>query len=140
MDYGHCERMTNCYWIETDDAAECEMTTTSSTTSEPTTSQEPGCCAGNSYETSLRCINKDDSDTCEEAENCYWIGGEDANCTWVGDMTTTTTLPTQEFGCCAGDSSDTTEQCGEVVNADKCDERKACHWVAGVDADCSWDV
>ena len=87
----HCERMNSCYWIETEDKSECEMTTSSTTSTTP----EPGCCAGDTARTNGRCNLKETRSDCDRMSSCIWKTGNGADCGW----TATTTV---EPGCCYG--------------------------------------
>jgi len=84
-----CERMNNCDWLETDDASDCELTTT---TEEP----EPGCCMGETKSANERCVEKAQPVDCERTDRCNWNHGEDADCTWPD------TPEPEEPGCCYG--------------------------------------
>merc|ERR1719347_2285207 len=84
-----CEDM-GCSFLITDDPSDCEMTTTST----PTTTEEPGCCKADSKKREDMCLARDTREKCEKSASCVeWISGKDADCSF--EATTT-----EEPGCC----------------------------------------
>jgi len=122
---GRCEDM-GCSFLETDDPSDCEMTTTKT----PTTTEEPGCCYGDSARENAMCAQKIGRDQCERSDSCEFRSGEDADCTFV--PTTTTVEP----GCCYGDNEKSNEMCAGKVGRDECERSDKCEFRAGEYADC----
>merc|ERR1719232_1422947 len=85
-DKDRCEDM-GCTFLETDDPNDCVMTTTT----EPTTTEELGCCYGESAKENEMCGNKVGRDQCERAGNCEFREGTDADCEYVTTSEPTTT-------------------------------------------------
>jgi len=89
-----CEQ-NGCNWLVTDDETDCEITTTSS----PTTTEEMGCCKGDSVKSNDKCNGKLDSASCERMSSCEWIIDgvlEDGDCDFG------TTEAPEDPGCCYG--------------------------------------
>merc|ERR1719515_185263 len=85
-DKDRCEDM-GCTFLETDDPNDCVMTTTT----EPTTTEELGCCYGEGVKENEMCGNKVGRDQCERSGKCEFREGADADCEFV--PTTTTSEP-----------------------------------------------
>jgi len=83
-----------CEWMVTDDAADCELTTTES----PTTTEEIGCCKGDSFKSNAKCNMKLTSDKCDRSSSCHWI----ARGVLEDDCAFGTTEVPEEPGCCYG--------------------------------------
>merc|ERR1719203_2682697 len=134
----HCNRMSSCSWIVTDDPTECEYV-------EPTVPPpEPGCCneatgaysAGThsrwteicrSFNTEMDCMTPLDQNSGDY--RCEWTPTvEDFDCA----ITWPTTLPPQE-GCCKGDAPRTNVRCNGYENEDKCLRMSSCQWVVTED-------
>merc|ERR1719232_523626 len=88
-----CEDM-GCSFLVTDDPTDCEMTTTSS----PTTTEEVGCCKGDSHKTNTMCNSRLTRAQCERSSSCYFIVGGDLD----DECAFGTTEPPEEPGCCYG--------------------------------------
>merc|ERR1719204_1744282 len=134
---GKCENK-GCSWLVTDDPSDCEMTTTET----PTTTPEPGCCAGDSARTNDKCNERETRDLCDRSSSCHWRSGEAETCEW--DATTTVTP-----GCCFANPEAayspkwmttctgyyTERECTMLTNAD---DEPRCVWEDLVDGyDCS---
>merc|ERR1719203_1082520 len=68
------------------------------TTTEPTTTSEVGCCYGEGVKENEMCGKKESREQCERSGNCEFRSGENADC----EYTPTTT--TEEIGCCTSDN------------------------------------
>merc|ERR1719443_1796280 len=90
-DRARCEDM-GCSFLETDDPSDCEMTTTET----PTTTEEAGCCKGDSHKTNAMCNNRLTRSQCERSSSCHFIkdGVLEKDCDFG------TTEPPEEPGCC----------------------------------------
>ena len=88
-----CEDM-GCSFLETDDATDCEMTTTESAT----TAQEVGCCKGDSAKTNDMCNSRLTRSQCDRSSSCHFIldGVVDVDCLFPA------TQPPEDPGCCYG--------------------------------------
>merc|ERR1719443_1018573 len=93
-DRARCEDM-GCSFLETDDPSDCEMTTTET----PTTTEEVGCCKGDSLKTNPMCNARTSRAQCERSSSCHFIvnGIVDEEC--LIEPPSSTTL---EPGCCYG--------------------------------------
>merc|ERR1719381_123446 len=89
-----CEDM-GCSFLETDEPSDCEMTTTESAT----TTEEVGCCKGDSLKTNPMCNARTSRAQCERSSSCHFIvdGVVDVQC--LIEPPSSTTL---EPGCCYG--------------------------------------
>merc|ERR1711971_304556 len=91
MEQGKCESK-GCEWLITDDPEDCRVTTTSTSTP-TTTSEEAGCCYGDTAKTNEMCAEKEEKDSCERSGKCEWRADtsvdEPADCT----LPTTTSTP-----------------------------------------------
>merc|ERR1719204_2180542 len=87
-DQASCERKS-CEWLLTDDASDCEITTTDT----PTTTEEAGCCKADAPKRQDMCDLKETRKKCDRSSSCHWLSGEDQTCEWEE---TTTVTP----GCC----------------------------------------
>jgi len=85
-----CERK-DCEWVETFEESDCDLTTTSSS---PTTTEEPGCCGSDKASKFEMCNEKETRDKCERGSSCHWNSGSNAIC----EPPVTTINP----GCCYG--------------------------------------
>merc|ERR1712013_288510 len=134
-----CERK-DCEWVETDDPNDCVITTTTST---PTTTEDPGCCKGDSAKSNDKCNMKEDGDSCSRSSSCHWIVTDEPSvCDW--EETTT-----EEPGCCYGNpdvaySKKLMESCIAFYTERDCllltnsDGEFRCHWESKNDEyDCS---
>jgi len=83
-----------CAWMVTDDPSDCEMTTTET----PTTTEEVGCCKGDSHKTNSMCNARDTRAKCDRSSSCtFVVGGTiDDECFFPP------TAPPEEPGCCYG--------------------------------------
>merc|ERR1719232_1787271 len=82
-----------CQFMITDDPTDCEMTTTSA----PTTTEEVGCCKGDSMKTNTMCNSRPSRSQCERSSSCSFIVGGVLE---EGDCDFGTTEPPEEPGCC----------------------------------------
>ena len=89
-----CEDM-GCSFLVTDEPSDCEMTTTESAT----TTEEVGCCKGDSLKTNPMCNARTSRAQCERSSSCHFIvdGVVDVQC--LIEPPSSTTL---EPGCCYG--------------------------------------
>jgi len=81
-----------CLWMYTNDPSECDVATTES----PMTTEDVGCCKGDSSRSNDKCNKKLTSDKCDRSSSCHWISGgvlED-------DCAFGTTEAPEEPGCC----------------------------------------
>jgi hypothetical protein len=115
-----------CSFLVTDDATDCEMTTTST----PTTTIEVGCCYGEGVKENEMCANKVGRAQCERNDACEFRSGADADCSY------TETTDTIEPGCCYGDTAKTNAMCAEKETRDLCERSGKCEFRSGIDADC----
>ena len=76
-----------CHWIETENADDCAMTTS-------TTTVEPGCCSGLEG-ASEDCVSIETQNLCDRKIRCKWTVTDDAS-----DCEVTTS--TEVAGCCTG--------------------------------------
>jgi len=132
-DQSRCEA-NSCRWMFTTDPRECEMTTTTSTT----TTIAPGCCYGDTYKSNGKCNGATSEDRCE-SNGCRWmLTADPKDCEMT---TTTTTTTTEEPGCCKGDSARSNPMCNARVTRTQCDKSSSCHFVANgdVEKDCVVD-
>merc|ERR1719361_151189 len=122
---GRCES-NGCNWKETDDPRDCEMTTTSTST----TSEEEGCCKGEDFKSNQMCNQRMDRRTCERSSSCTFIvdGTIDKECKVEEE---------KEPGCCYGDTPKTNEMCAEKEDREMCERSGKCEFRSGEDADCS---
>merc|ERR1719347_356043 len=76
-----------------DDYTDCPTITTTET---PTTTEEAGCCKGDSHKTNTMCNKRLTRDQCERSSSCHFIkdGDVDDECAFG------TTEPPAEPGCC----------------------------------------
>merc|ERR1719260_757463 len=88
-----CERK-DCEWLVTDDDTDCEITTTSTTS----TTETPGCCKGTSRTSNDACNDIDDAGQCDRRSSYTFIafGLIDVDCVFPA------TQPPEEPGCCYG--------------------------------------
>merc|ERR1719361_2389401 len=124
-DQGRCES-NGCNWKETDDPRDCEMTTTSTST----TSEEEGCCKGEDTKSNQMCNKRMDRRTCERSSSC----------TFIVDGTIDKERKVEEEkepGCCYGDTPKTNEMCAEKEDREMCERSTKCEFRPGDDADCS---
>merc|ERR1712087_134247 len=93
-----------------------------------TPTEAPGCCYGDSYKSNDKCRKLDgDRERCE-SRGCSFLETDDySDC----DMTTTETPTTTELpGCCKGTNRNSNEQCNAIADADQCDRRSSCTFIA----------
>jgi len=93
----------------------------------------PGCCRGSTYKAQSKCIGVSEQSKCDRSTQCEWILTEDPN-----DCVITTATPTEESGCCAGETATKAKMCEAKESRDKCERGKGCLWKEGEDADCSF--
>merc|ERR1719148_145927 len=93
LEQNKCEK-NGCFWLVTDEPeTACAMTTTS----DPTTTEESGCCKGDSSKSNAKCNEKADSSSCSRSSSCGWIidGVLDIDCRFD-------TEAPEDPGCCFG--------------------------------------
>lgn len=106
------------------------------TTSLPTEDQYPteiaGCCAGDSRQTTQRCMKIDSARSCTKRSACHWIETSDASdCEWKD-----TSVPTDP-GCCVAVDSEYENDCKDYYSDSDCFGH-LCYWTpAGDNFDCS---
>ena len=61
----------------------------------PTQPPPDGCCAGDSSFASPLCNRAEEREICDRMSSCHWNSGENADCEWDDDYSTTT-----DPGCC----------------------------------------
>merc|ERR1712217_611830 len=106
------DRKIRCKWMKTDDASDCEVTTST---------EAPGCCTGSDFE---RCNAETISARCEKMVGCDWMHGEDAVC------------DPNEYespGCCTGNSAKSQEMCIAVEDQLTCERKNKCNWLETAD-------
>merc|ERR1719361_2331868 len=119
-----CERSGKCEFRLGKDA-DCTYTPT-------TTTQEIGCCYGDTESSNAMCAEKEGREQCERSAKCEFRAGEDADC----ELPTTT----QEIGCCKGDSAKINEKCNARDTKTQCDRSSSCTWLSDVeDSECEYD-
>merc|ERR1719335_1305573 len=112
-----CEEM-GCSFLETDDPSDCEMTTTESAT----TTEEVGCCKGDSLKTNPMCNARTSRAQCERSSSCHFISGGTVDFECLIEPPSSTTL---EPGCCYGNpdiaySKRWMEQCKDYGTEREC--------------------
>merc|ERR1719461_672875 len=107
-----------CAFMETDDPYDCVFTTTES----PTSTEEVGCCMGDSYKTNAMCNNRLTRQQCDRSSSCNFVEGGVLD---EGDCDFGTTQPPDEPGCCYGNpdiaySARWMEQCKDYGTEREC--------------------
>ena len=109
-----------CQWIPTSDDYDCSLLW-------PTPEPEAGCCAGSSAYAAATCNSVSTQQECTNMASCHWIPGENVECEW--DDEDTTTAPPPHTGCCTLDESQNENsgwaaRCPEFWNEADCVEPK----------------
>jgi len=127
------EGAARCVWEPLGEYMDCEMLWPTTTT----TTVAPGCCRGSSYKAQAKCLGIADQVGCER-KDCEWLETEDEQDCLITTTTTTTTTTTSTPGCCKGTSRTSNEACNDIADADQCDRRSSCTFIAfGIlDEDC----
>merc|ERR1740123_193437 len=101
-----------------------------------TTTQEPGCCYGDSEASNAMCAAyDDDADKCDGRSQCVFRSGEDADCVYVPTTTT------EEAGCCKGLTRKNADMCAEKDGRDMCERSGKCEFIVTDDVeDCEYDT
>ena len=112
-----CEDM-GCAFMVTDDYSDCVFTTTES----PTTTEEVGCCMGDSVKTNAMCNNRLTRQQCDRSSSCNFVKDGVLD---EGDCDFGTTQPPEEPGCCYGNpdiaySKRWMEQCKDYGTEREC--------------------
>jgi len=115
-----CERR-KCAWIETEDPLDCVLAMT--TTSAPSTTDEPGCCVHRGNERRNMVCEDLGSQKCEHVGSCEWFSEEDPECAQ---------------GCCTStDSEETAKACSRMATKSGCAATEGCEFRAG-QTECEW--
>merc|ERR1712013_464671 len=144
-DADQCDRRSSCTFIAFGILEEdCQFPVTSPP-------EDPGCCYGNpdiayskrwmescktfGFESECLMLTNEDG----EPRCTFEPLGEYEDCETVWPTTTTTT---QTPGCCKGTSRTSNDACNEIEDADRCDRRSSCTFIAfGIlDIDCQFPV
>merc|ERR1719320_1331393 len=116
-DQERCEKQ-GCTFLVTDDPDDCVFTTTET----PTTTEDVGCCMGDSFKTNAMCNNRLTRAQCDRSSSCTFV--EDGILE-EGDCDFGTTQPPDEPGCCYGNpdiaySKRWMEQCKDYGTEREC--------------------
>merc|ERR1712013_774235 len=110
----------------------------------PTTTEtpmgEPGCCySDDSYKANGKCARATSRSKCEDMGCSFLVTDDVTDCEFT---TTETPTTTQTPGCCKGTSRTSNDACNDIEDADKCDRRSSCTFIAfGIlDIDCQFPV
>jgi len=118
-----------CAWESLGEGYDCSQLWPTTTT----TTQEPGCCYGDSSASNEMCaVFDDDADKCDGRSQCVFRSGKDADCTFVA---------TEEAGCCKGSTRKNAEMCAEKEGREMCERSGKCEFIATHDdSDCELDT
>merc|ERR1712087_204528 len=100
-----------------------------------TTTEEVGCCHGDSYKANGKCARATSRSKCEDMGCEFLVTDDPSDC----EMTTTDTpTTTQTPGCCKGTSGASNENCNAIDDMERCNRRTTCEFIAfGIlDIDC----
>jgi len=127
-----CEEK-GCSWKVTDDASDCDLTTTE-TPPTPQPTSVPGCCRSTvSYKANGKCNSVTEEGKCERSD-CEWFATDDAeDCAMTTTETPTTTV---EPGCCSSDSAKKFAMCNVKADVKSCERSSSCFWKVGAEALC----
>jgi len=131
-----------CHWMVTEDPTDCEMTTTSTSS----TTEEVGCCKGDSAKSNAMCNAREGRARCEKSSSCHFIETDDFSQCELPP--TTTSSP----GCCYGNpavsySKRWQETCTTYYTEREClmledgDGNARCQWedlIEGYDCSLLW--
>jgi len=132
-----CLMLTNddgeprCYFEPLGEYEDCETVWPTTTT----TTEEVGCCHGDSYKANDKCARATDRARCEDM-GCTFLKTDDpTDC----EMTTTSSpTTTEELGCCYGEGVKENEMCGNKIGREQCERSGKCEFREGADADCEF--
>merc|ERR1719391_918715 len=124
--------VSRCVFSPMNEYGDCSMlwpTTTESAT------EPAGCCRGSSYKAQAKCFGLADRNSCER-KSCEWLVTDDEDDCVITTTETPTTTATP--GCCKGTSRTSNDACNAIADADQCDRRSSCTFIAfGIlDIDC----
>merc|ERR1719204_576577 len=120
-----------CTFEPMNEYMDCSMVWPTTTTTTPA----PGCCKGSSYKAQAKCFGLADQASCER-KSCEWLFTDDEDDCVITTTETPTTTATP--GCCKGTSRTSNDACNAIADADQCDRRSSCTFIAfGIlDIDC----
>merc|ERR1719464_898935 len=125
---GKCEDK-GCSWLETDDPDDCIITTTSAPTTTSSPTEPAGCCHGDSYKANDKCAKATAQDKCED-KGCSWLVTDDPDdCIITTTSEVTTDTPTEEPGCCKGDTAKSNSACNLKDTKSQCERSGKCEWI-----------
>merc|ERR1712061_689229 len=134
----HCNRISSCHWLSTNDPADCVWESTS------TTPPPPGCCYLHASQNPMsgwhdRCVDFYKEKDCTGPTDMYGS----PRCTWSDapdgyDCENFWPSTTEQTGCCKSDSEMAYERCVGSASKWECNAMSSCHWIQGDDADCTW--
>merc|ERR1719317_1434571 len=78
----------HCVWEPLGEYMDCEMLWPT-TTNTPTTTEEPGCCKGDSFKTNEKCNKLEGRDKCERSSSCHFISWGELHIDCIVEQTTT---------------------------------------------------
>merc|ERR1719403_63549 len=120
-----------CTFEPMNEYMDCSMVWPTTTTTTPA----PGCCKGSSYKAQAKCFGLADQASCER-KSCEWLFTDDEDDCVITTTETPTTTATP--GCCKGTSRTSNDACNAIADADQCNRRSSCTFIAfGIlDIDC----
>merc|ERR1719204_1517425 len=124
-----------CFFEPLGEYEDCETEWPTTTT----TTEEVGCCRGDSYKANGKCARATDRSKCEDMGCEFLLTDDPSDC----EMTTTDTpTTTQTPGCCKGDSLKSQDKCNAIEDKDKCNARSSCEFVdfGILEVHCKWEV
>jgi len=128
------EGNARCVFEPMNEYMDCAMLWPTTTT----TTEAPGCCYGSSYKAQAKCLGLDRA-MCER-KGCEFLEteNEDDCILTTTESPTTTVIP----GCCKGTSRTSNDACNAIEDADQCDRRSSCTFIAFgvVEEDCQFPV
>merc|ERR1712013_633676 len=101
---------------------------------------EPGCCySDDSYKANGKCARATDRARCEDMGCSFLVTDDVTDCEFT---TTESPTTTQIPGCCKGTSRTSNDACNDIEDADQCDRRSSCTFIAfGIlEEDCQFPV
>merc|ERR1719295_1270099 len=104
-----------------------------------TTTEEVGCCYGDSYKANDKCARATTQSRCVDMGCSFLITDDPSDC----EMTTTETPTTTATpGCCAHSNFMANDKCNSIEDKDQCNRRSSCHFIewGTLEIDCVWDV
>jgi len=121
--------LARCFWEPLGTYEDCEQTWPTTTSSE-----EAGCCYGDSYKANDKCMMALEQEKCE-SKSCKWMVTEDPeDCVVTTTESPTTTI---EAGCCKGGSYQSNAECNLGETEKTCGRK--CEWIPGgvLEEDCA---